>query len=210
MCIPNPAIADKDQECDLSETQAAGEGAGVQVDGHQSKVTPADMSKVHLHGQVMSTIKGVGNKPLQHTNSVTTLPSPTKVPKYGVVTTNEEELSLYLDHSRWGINVFRIADLSDSRPLTAVTYTVFHNRGLLDQFMIPPTALLSLLLTLEEHYISDVPYHNSTHAADVTLSMNTLLNSPALEVSPCRGPSPPLVGVHAPGGDDRPVLRGDP
>ena len=26
-----------------------------------------------------------------------------------------------------------------------------------------------------------VPYHNSSHAADVTLSMNTLLNSPALE-----------------------------
>jgi len=170
LCYDAPldlALADKDQECDLSETQAVGEGAGVQVDGHQSKV--------------MSTIKGVGNKPLQHTNSVTGLPSPTKVPKYGVVTTNEEELSLYLDHSRWGINVFKIADLSDSRPLTAVTYTVFHNRGLLDQFMIPPTALLSLLLTLEEHYISDVPYHNSTHAADVTLSMNTLLNSPALE-----------------------------
>ena len=26
-----------------------------------------------------------------------------------------------------------------------------------------------------------MPYHNSSHAADVTLSMNTLLNSPALE-----------------------------
>ena len=30
-------------------------------------------------------------------------------------------------------------------------------------------------------YFSKVPYHNSSHAADVTLSMNTLLNSPALE-----------------------------
>lgn len=32
--------------------------------------------------QVMSTIKGVGNKPLQHANSVTNLPSPAKLPKY--------------------------------------------------------------------------------------------------------------------------------
>ena len=77
----------------------------------------------------MCTIKGVGNKPLQHTNSVTTLPSPTKLPKYGVVTLHEEELGQYLGNlNRWGINVFKISDLSNSRPLTAVTYTVFHVR----------------------------------------------------------------------------------
>ena len=69
--------------------------------------------------QVMSTIKGVGNKPLQHANSVTSLPSPAKLPKYnskhcsldlffvgifhcnfsryGVVTPHEEELGVHLD-----------------------------------------------------------------------------------------------------------------
>jgi cAMP-specific phosphodiesterase 4 len=135
----------------------------------------------------MSTIKGVGNKLLQHTNSVTSLPNPSKLPRYGVVTAHEEELGAYLGgglHSitRWGINVFKISELSNNRPLTAVTYTVFHERDLMNVFKIPPTSLLALLLTLEEHYLRDVPYHNSTHAADVTLSMNALLNSEALEV----------------------------
>ena len=203
-----------------------------------------------MNVQVMSTIKGVGNKPLQHANSVTSLPSPAKLPKYhhryhsqikhlpllsspsqllvfslhlhvdlpryGVVTPHEEELGLHLDNLarctespltkslthqltiRWGINVFKISELSNSRPLTAVAYTVFHERDLINQFKIPPTSLLALLLTLEEHYLTEVPYHdekyrntkvyffkvpyhNSSHAADVTLSMNTLLNSPALE-----------------------------
>ena len=138
------------------------------------------------------------------------------LPRYGVVTPHEEELGLHLDNLarctdslltkslthqltiRWGINVFKISELSNSRPLTAVAYTVFHERDLINQFKIPPTSLLALLLTLEEHYLTEVPYHdekyrntkvyffkvpyhNSSHAADVTLSMNTLLNSPALE-----------------------------
>ena len=90
--------------------------------------------------------------------------------------------SSHLIHlTRWGINVFKISELSNSRPLTAVAYTVFQERDLINQFKIPPTSLLSLLLTLEEHYLTEVPYHNSSHAADVTLSMNTLLNSQALE-----------------------------
>ena len=77
--------------------------------------------------------------------------------------------------------MFKISELSNSRPLTAVAYTVFQERDLINQFKIPHTSLLSLLLTLEEHYLTEVPYHNSSHAADVTLSMNTLLNSQALE-----------------------------
>jgi len=162
---------DKDQECDISEAQLETDGGttGVEVDAGQL-------------GKVMSTIKGVGNKPLQHANSVTSLPSPAKLPKYGVVTPHEDELGVHLDDlARWGINVFKISELSNSRPLTAVAYTVFQERDLINQFKIPPTSLLSLLLTLEEHYLTEVPYHNSSHAADVTLSMNTLLNSQALE-----------------------------
>ena len=38
-------------------------------------------------------------------------------------------------------------------------------------------------MTLEDHYHSDVPYHNNKHAADVTQSIHVLLNSAALEVT---------------------------
>ena len=38
-------------------------------------------------------------------------------------------------------------------------------------------------MTLEENYLTDVPYHNSRHAADVAQSTHALLNSPALEVT---------------------------
>ena len=72
----------------------------------------------------MSTIKGVGNKSLHHTNSLSTMT--TKVPKYGVHTSHEEELSRYLDNiDVWGIDVFKISEFSNLRPLTAVTFTVF-------------------------------------------------------------------------------------
>ena len=50
------------------------------------------------------------------------------------------------------------------------------------QFKIDSKTLINFLMTLEENYLKDVPYHNSRHAADVTQSTHVLLNSPALEV----------------------------
>jgi len=58
----------------------------------------------------------------------------------------------------------------------------WQERDLLKTFMIPSKTLVTLMMTLEDHYLKDVPYHNSLHAADVTQSTNVLLNSPALEV----------------------------
>ena len=39
------------------------------------------------------------------------------------------------------------------------------------------------MMTLEDHYHTEVPYHNSMHAADVAQSVHVLLLSPALDVS---------------------------
>ena len=53
---------------------------------------------------------------------------------------------------------------------------------MLRKFQIDARTLISFCLTLEDHYHRSVPYHNNVHAADVTQSINCLLNTQALEV----------------------------
>ncbi|KAL1116753.1 hypothetical protein AAG570_005225 [Ranatra chinensis] len=125
----------------------------------------------------MSHISGV-KRALTHTNSFTG----ETLPKFGVPTPHEEQLGNTLaEVDKWGIDIFRISELSNNKPLTVVAYTAFQNRDLLKTFMIPAKTLVTFMLTLEEHYVKDNPFHNSTHAADVTQSTNVLLNTPALE-----------------------------
>jgi len=104
------------------------------------------------------------------------------VPELGVDTPNTEELRLLLNHiNDWGLDTFRIEDLSGQRPLTAITYRIFQERFLLRTYAIEPHTLISYLLTLEDHY-QQVPYHNKAHGADVCQSMHVLLNASALDV----------------------------
>lgn len=58
---------------------------------------------------------------------------------------------------------------------------MFQSRDLLKTLMIPPKTFITFMMTLEDHYIKDNPFHNSLHAADVTQSTHVLLNTPALE-----------------------------
>lgn len=154
----------------------------------------------------MSQISGV-KRPLSHTNSFTG----ERLPTHGVDTPHEASLSTFLSEiDTWGIDIFKIGDLSLSRPLTCIAYTVFQvlyahkndaiafetlkentitisyvhklqSRDLLNALMIPPKTFITFMATLEDHYVKDNPFHNSLHAADVTQSTNVLLNTPALE-----------------------------
>ncbi|XP_030568368.1 cAMP-specific 3',5'-cyclic phosphodiesterase isoform X2 [Drosophila novamexicana] len=128
-------------------------------------------------GPPMSQISGV-KRPLSHTNSFTG----ERLPTFGVETPNENELGTLLGElDMWGIEIFKIGELSLNRPLTCVAYTIFQSRELLTSLMIPPKTFLNFMTTLEDHYVKDNPFHNSLHAADVTQSTNVLLNTPALE-----------------------------
>ncbi|XP_043867403.1 cAMP-specific 3',5'-cyclic phosphodiesterase isoform X4 [Drosophila mojavensis] len=128
-------------------------------------------------GPPMSQISGV-KRPLSHTNSFTG----ERLPTFGVETSKENELGTLLGElDTWGIEIFKIGELSCNRPLTCVAYTIFQSRELLTSLMIPPKTFLNFMTTLEDHYVKDNPFHNSLHAADVTQSTNVLLNTPALE-----------------------------
>ena len=104
------------------------------------------------------------------------------IPELGVDTPYVDELRSVLNRiNDWGLDTFRIEDLSGQRPLTVITYRIFQERSLLRTYAIEPNILISYLLTLEDHY-QQVPYHNRAHGADVCQSMHVLLNASALDV----------------------------
>ncbi|KAH9421147.1 hypothetical protein DERP_010088 [Dermatophagoides pteronyssinus] len=126
--------------------------------------------------RAMSHISGVRQTTLSHANSLT------KMPRFGIEASNEEELAkIFSDMDRWGIDLFKVSEYSNRHPLTSVMYTIFKSRDLMKTFQIPSQTFIRLMLTLEDHYHIDVPYHNSIHAADVAQSVHVLLLSPALD-----------------------------
>ncbi|XP_044272039.1 cAMP-specific 3',5'-cyclic phosphodiesterase isoform X4 [Tribolium madens] len=162
---------DKQQELDLPSLRVD-EGTEPQPKGTQRK------ERNRGPYSTMSQISGVNRKPLCHTNSFTG----ERLPLHGVETPFEEELGKCLaEIDRWGIDIFRIGEMSNGRPLTCVAYTTFTSRELLKSMMIPPKTFITFMMTLEDHYVKDNPFHNSLHAADVTQSTHVLLNTPALE-----------------------------
>ncbi|XP_055712690.1 cAMP-specific 3',5'-cyclic phosphodiesterase, isoforms N/G isoform X7 [Phlebotomus papatasi] len=163
---------DKQQEFDLPSLRIdENEVANITSASHPRSRSP------RFGGPPMSQISGV-RRPLSHTNSFTG----ERLPTFGVETPHEAQLGTLLgDLDTWGIDIFRIGDLSCNRPLTCVAYSVFSQRDLLSALMIPPKTFIAFMVTLEDHYVKDNPFHNSLHAADVTQSTNVLLNTPALE-----------------------------
>ena len=136
-----------------------------------SKAIDANISPPALMGQITG---------IQETTTILT--NENSVPELGVDTQYTDELRLLLIHiDDWGLDTFRVEELSNQRPLTAITYRIFRERFLLRTYGIEPHTLISYLLTLEDHY-QQVPYHNKTHAADVCQSMHVLLNASALDV----------------------------
>ncbi|XP_034184909.2 phosphodiesterase dunce isoform X3 [Osmia lignaria lignaria] len=165
---------DKQQELDLPSLRIED---AVAAAGSADARAAKKKDRVQRGPAAMSHISGV-KRPLTHTNSFTG----ERVPLYGVETPHEEELGKLLsDIDKWGIDIFRIGELSNNRPLTCVAYTAFQSRDLLKSLAIPPKTFVTFMMTLEDHYVKDNPFHNSLHAADVTQSTHTLLNTPALE-----------------------------
>ncbi|GAB5575156.1 cAMP-specific 3' [Prionailurus iriomotensis] len=126
--------------------------------------------------QLMTQISGV--KKLMHSSSLNN----TSISRFGVNTENEDHLAKELeDLNKWGLNIFNVAGYSHNRPLTCIMYAIFQERDLLKTFKISSDTFVTYMMTLEDHYHSDVAYHNSLHAADVAQSTHVLLSTPALD-----------------------------
>uniref|UniRef100_A0A8C5G610 Phosphodiesterase n=1 Tax=Gouania willdenowi TaxID=441366 RepID=A0A8C5G610_GOUWI len=124
----------------------------------------------------MCHISGV--KKLTHSSSL----SNSAMPRFGVKTEHEDALDRELnDLNKWGLNIFRVAEFSNNRPLSCIMFAIFQERDLLKTFRIPVDTFVTYVMTLEDHYHANVAYHNSLHAADVTQSTHVLLSSPALD-----------------------------
>jgi len=132
-----------------------------------SKVQPRLMEKISAKKEVDETTVFPGNE----------------VPLFGVHSEEQNELERVIGSvNAWGMDVFKIASLvTDERALTCITFKIFQQRELLKHFKIPARTMVNFLMTLEDHYVKDIPYHNHLHAADVTQSTHILLNSPNLE-----------------------------
>ncbi|XP_064171249.1 3',5'-cyclic-AMP phosphodiesterase 4C [Anguilla rostrata] len=133
----------------------------------------------------ISSVRKLTCPSLTHSSSLTCPTCPSlacsSVPRFGVPTDQEEELGRELDDlNKWGLNIFHIAEFSNNRPLSCIMFAIFQERDLLKTFQIPVDAFMTFVMTLEDHYHSNVAYHNSLHAADVTQSTHVLLSTPAL------------------------------
>ncbi|XP_017558897.1 cAMP-specific 3',5'-cyclic phosphodiesterase 4B isoform X2 [Pygocentrus nattereri] len=127
--------------------------------------------------QLMTQISGV--RKVTHGPGIS---SSCSVARFGVKTDLEDLLAKDLENiNKWGLNIFRIAEHSHQRPLTCVMYAIFQERDLMKTFRIPMDTFVTYMMTLEDHYHSDVAYHNSLHAADVAQSTHSLLSTPALD-----------------------------
>nr|CAB3264738.1 cAMP-specific 3',5'-cyclic phosphodiesterase 4B-like [Phallusia mammillata] len=133
---------------------------------------------VNPAGRIMGKITGIKNSS-RHKDTVLKWH---KIPAYGVVVSNEDALARELANiDEWGgIDLFKIAEISNNRPLTCVVYHLCQKRDMFNKFKIAQDKFLAYLMTLEDHY-RNVPYHNSVHASDVAQSVHVLLSSAALD-----------------------------
>ncbi|XP_023324093.1 cAMP-specific 3',5'-cyclic phosphodiesterase 4C [Eurytemora carolleeae] len=154
-----------------------------EMDPGTEEQEPFQTVRRHTPSPEVSSKKKIMSKITIHQDEVEPSILEGSIPALGVHTNHPTELAtLLIDVNSWGMNVFAPGELiKDQRILTCVTYKIFQDRDISRSFRIPGDTLINFLMTLEDHYLKHVPYHNNYHAADVTQSTHILLRSPALE-----------------------------
>ncbi|XP_029798137.1 cAMP-specific 3',5'-cyclic phosphodiesterase 4D isoform X2 [Suricata suricatta] len=141
---------------------------------HEVEIPSPTQKEKEKKKRPMSQISGV--KKLMHSSSLTN----SSIPRFGVKTEQEDVLAKELeDVNKWGLHVFRIAELSGNRPLTVIMHTIFQavftdleilaaifasaihdvdHPGVSNQFLINTNSELALMYNdssvLENHHLA--------------------------------------------------------
>ncbi|XP_065657890.1 3',5'-cyclic-AMP phosphodiesterase 4C isoform X8 [Hydra vulgaris] len=104
------------------------------------------------------------------------------VPRFGVDSIDDKKLEKLMENvDKWSFDISQLAVFTKNRPLLSITYTILQARDLLRPFKIRPWILANYINIIESHYVSEVSFHNSLHAADVVHATHCLLSSSVFE-----------------------------
>lgn len=77
-------------------------------------------------------------------------------------------------------DIFEITDVSEGRPLYYVGWFIFRKLKLAETMAMNETKFRKWLRVIESGYLASNPYHNASHAADVTHSMHYYVTRPRI------------------------------
>jgi hypothetical protein len=84
-------------------------------------------------------------------------------------------LDALLGLDKWTYDIFLIEERSCGNPLFYVIFSLFHKFDLFERLSIDKETMRKFVCGVEAGYRASVPYHNSTHAADVAQSVHFFL-----------------------------------
>eukprot|EP01102_Stenamoeba_stenopodia_P011784 TRINITY_DN3640_c0_g1_i2.p1 TRINITY_DN3640_c0_g1~~TRINITY_DN3640_c0_g1_i2.p1 ORF type:complete len:378 (+),score=56.78 TRINITY_DN3640_c0_g1_i2:87-1220(+) len=122
-------------------------------------------------------LKGSQNRPtigvLNHSHSIGSLLIKRTSERFVSANSNgidedEEVRALLRNIDSWNFNIFQFAETTKGRPLYFMGYSIFKRLEMISRWGIDDKCLRSFLTEIESGYVNENPYHNSTHAADVT------------------------------------------
>ncbi|XP_040564835.1 uncharacterized protein [Lepeophtheirus salmonis] len=93
------------------------------------------------------------------------------------------ERLLLFSSLHWDFNAFTLDRLSQGDGLASLCTYLFHRHGLLAYFQLDPLIVWKFFSLVEAGYRASNPYHNATHATDVTQAMNIFLQEPLIKRS---------------------------
>ncbi|KAI9091442.1 hypothetical protein DFS34DRAFT_324920 [Phlyctochytrium arcticum] len=116
--------------------------------------------RVEQNPKVSSPWRGTTTQPVRELSSI-----------------NMQEVNALLEHSTsMEFNIYDLADATNGRPLYFLGVHLLERWGLLEHFSLDEKKLRSFFEQIEASY-HPLPYHNSTHGADVLQTVNMLLLS---------------------------------